>query len=142
LERPAGPDGGNVATGGLLLVGGGHHAPSPHVTARRNTIRAAIHRRQVELEAALPLLAYPIETVLAEKLMTMIVRVDTTTRGRDFADVLLLTGVHDIDAASMSDAIAATATVRQIEMRPVSDALLDLGPDGQREWQRLITRAG
>jgi hypothetical protein len=42
----------------------------------------------------------------------------------------------------MSDAIAATATVRQIEMRPVSDALLDLGPDGQREWQRLITRAG
>jgi hypothetical protein len=34
---------------------------------------------------------YPLETVLAEKLVTMVARGDTTTRDRDFADVWLLT---------------------------------------------------
>jgi len=33
---------------------------------------------------------YPIETALAEKIVTMIDRGDTTTRERDFADVVLL----------------------------------------------------
>jgi hypothetical protein len=47
-----------------------------------------------------PVLAYPIESVLAEKLVTMVARGDTTTRDRDFADVLLLAGHHDIDAAT------------------------------------------
>jgi predicted nucleotidyltransferase component of viral defense system len=62
-----------------------------------------------------PLLAYPIETVLAEKLVTMVARGDTTTRDRDFADVLLLAGHHDIDAANLSDAIIATAAFRQVD---------------------------
>lgn len=39
-----------------------------------------------------PLLAYPIVTVLAEKLVTIVARGDTTTPERDFADVLLLAG--------------------------------------------------
>jgi hypothetical protein len=89
-----------------------------------------------------PLLAYPIEAVLAEKLITIVARGDTTTRDRDFADVLLLAGHHDIDAVSLSDAIAATATFRQVELRPISETLLTLGRDRQREWLRLIARAG
>jgi predicted nucleotidyltransferase component of viral defense system len=89
-----------------------------------------------------PLLAYPIEAVLAEKLVTIVARGDTTTRDRDFADVLLLAGHHDIDAASLSDAIAATAAFRRVDLRPISKTLLTLGRDRHREWQRLITRAG
>lgn len=95
-----------------------------------------------------PVLAYPIETVLAEKLATMVARGDTTTRGRDFADVLLLAGHHDIDAANLSDAIAATAAFRQVELRPVSDALRTLGRAGTANgmdpgthWSRTRTRA-
>jgi hypothetical protein len=94
------------------------------------------------LDEPFPLLAYPIEAVLAEKLVTMVARGDTNTRDRDFADVLLLAGHHDIHAASLSDAIAATAAFRQVELRPVSKALVTLGQDRRREWQRLITRAG
>jgi hypothetical protein len=86
-----------------------------------------------------PLLAYPIEAVLAEKLVTIVARGDSTTRDRDFADVLLLADRHDIDAASLSDAIAG---FRRVDMRPVSEAVRTLGRDRQREWQRLITRAG
>ncbi len=89
-----------------------------------------------------PVLAYPIEAVLAEKLVTIVARGDTTTRDRDFADILLLAGRHDIDAASLSDAVAATARFRQVELRPVRETLLTLGRERQREWQRLIARAG
>lgn len=89
-----------------------------------------------------PLLAYPLEAVLAEKLVTMVARGDTNTRDRDFADVLLLAGNHDIDGASLSEAIAATAGYRRVDLRPISQALVTLGRDRQREWQRLLTRAG
>jgi predicted nucleotidyltransferase component of viral defense system len=88
------------------------------------------------------LLAYPIEAVLAEKLVTIVARGDTTTRDRDFADVLLLAGHHDIDAARLSEAITATAAFRKIELRPISQTLVTLGTDRDREWQRLITRSG
>lgn len=86
-------------------------------------------------------LAYPIEAVLAEKLVTIVARGDTTTRDRDFADVRLLAGHHDIAAANLSDAITATATFRKVELRPIGKTLVTLGTDRDREWQRLITRA-
>jgi predicted nucleotidyltransferase component of viral defense system len=89
-----------------------------------------------------PLLAYPIEAVLAEKLVTMVARGDTNTRDRDFADVLLLAGHHDIDAASLSDAILATAAFRRVQLHPISETLVTLGPDRRREWQLLIARVG
>lgn len=89
-----------------------------------------------------PILAYPIEAVLAEKLVTIVARGDTTTRDRDFADVLLLAGHHDINGASLSDAITATAAFRGVDLRPISEALVTLGRDRRREWQRLMARSG
>jgi predicted nucleotidyltransferase component of viral defense system len=89
-----------------------------------------------------PVLAYPIEAVLAEKLVTIVARGDTTTRDRDFADVLLLAGHHDIASATLSDALTATASFRGVEMRAVNDTVHTLGQDRQRDWQRLITRSG
>ena len=46
---------------------------------------------------------------LAEKLVTMVARGDISTHDRDFAGVLLLADHHDIEAADLSEAIAATA---------------------------------
>jgi hypothetical protein len=89
-----------------------------------------------------PLMAYPMDAVLAEKLMTIVARGDATTRDRDFADVLLLAGHHDIQAASLSAAITATANFRKMDLRPVSATVVTLGRDRQREWQRLLTRTG
>lgn len=89
-----------------------------------------------------PLLAYPIEAVLAEKLVTMVARGDTTTRDRDFADVLLLAGHHDINAVSRSRAVSATAGFRQVALRAISSTLVTLGRDRRRDWQRLLARAG
>jgi hypothetical protein len=53
---------------------------------------------------------YPLETVLAEKIVTTIDRGDTTTRERDFADVHLLMGSRPVDADALARAIAATAS--------------------------------
>lgn len=86
-------------------------------------VLAAIHYPAL-LGEPFPLLAYPMEAMLAEKLVTIVARGDTTTRGRHFGDVLLLARHHDIDAASLSDAITATAAFRRVELRPISETLV------------------
>lgn len=88
------------------------------------------------------LLGYPIETVLAEKIVTMIDRGDATTRERDFADVVILTKRHEIDAGSLHAAIDATARHRGSTLRPLAKVLVTLAGDRQADWTRYIARAG
>lgn len=88
------------------------------------------------------MIGYPLETVLAEKLVTMIARGDTTTRDRDFADVWLLTGRHHIDAEALGAAIAATADHRDVTVVPIGDVLSTLATDRQGGWRRYIARTG
>lgn len=85
---------------------------------------------------------YPVETVLAEKIVTMVDRGDTTTRERDFADVVLLTRRHEIDATQLSDAISATGAHRRSELRPLRQVLVTLGASRQTDWTRFLDRAG
>lgn len=85
---------------------------------------------------------YPLETVLAEKVVTMIERGDTTTRERDFADVYLLTRHHAVDAATFAHAVRATAAHRQAELRPLRDALVVLATVRQDDWTRFLKRSG
>jgi hypothetical protein len=94
------------------------------------------------LDEPFALIGYPIETVLAEKLVTMVVLGEVTTRERDFADVLLLTDTHPVDAAPLSQAITATAAYRQATLRPVREATGGLGARRQADWQRYLARAG
>ncbi|HMG40036.1 MAG TPA: nucleotidyl transferase AbiEii/AbiGii toxin family protein [Acidimicrobiales bacterium] len=85
---------------------------------------------------------YPIETVLAEKIVTMVDRGDATTRERDFADVVLLARRHEIDAVQLSAAIGATGAHRQSELRPLRQVLVTLGASRQTDWARFVDRAG
>lgn len=68
-------------------------------------------------------LGYPIETVLAEKLTTVIDLAEANTRVRDFADIYTVTGAHTIAWASMRAALTATATFRTVELVPLSAAV-------------------
>lgn len=88
------------------------------------------------------MVGYPLETVLAEKLVTMIARGDTTTRDRDFADVWLLTGRHQIDAGPLRDAFTATAAYRDVMLVPIGDVLSTLATDRQGGWRRYTARVG
>ena len=97
--------------------------------------------------------AYNLETVLAEKLETMIARTVTNTRMRDFYDVHILCGLYadSLDAAVLHDALAATAKKRgsvelmqdaaavfdEVEQNPVMEKLW-LDADGI-SWHQVMT---
>ena len=65
-------------------------------------------------EGSVRVLSYPLETVLAEKLETVVSRGIANTRGRDFYDIhaLMRLKSKDIDRRSLHEAIAATASRR------------------------------
>lgn len=88
------------------------------------------------------LIGYPLETVLAEKLVTMIDRGDTNTRARDFADVWLLTRRYPVNAQSLIAAIGATAAHRDVALKPIADVLVTLAIDRRTAWRRYLDRAG
>ena len=86
------------------------------------------------------IMAYNLETILAEKLETIITRSVTTTRMRDFYDIYILTKTQSFDADTFNAALAKTVKKRgtteqmaDVEgvVRTVADSpiLIDL-------WQR------
>ncbi len=89
-----------------------------------------------------PILGYPLVTLLAEKIVTMIDRGDATTRDRDFADVALLISRHDIDATELAAAIKATAVHRKSQLRPLRDVLVSLAQQRQADWARFVDKSG
>lgn len=94
------------------------------------------------LDEPFELVGYPLETVLAEKIVTMIDRGDATTRDRDFADVYVLTGRHEVDAEQLGAAIRATGDHRGSDLRPLRSVLVDLATARQPDWTRFLARSG
>ena len=60
----------------------------------------------------IPLMTYPVETVLAEKLETIISRSVTNTRMRDFYDIHILLRTQEVDYDILGKALERTATKR------------------------------
>lgn len=93
---------------------------------------------------SIPIMAYPIETVLAEKIETIISRSTANTRMRDFYDIYILTKTQAVDKATLRLALAATAKKRG------SSALLDNAEntlfaishdaDMQKNWQQYAKK--
>ena len=63
-------------------------------------------------DRTIPIMAYPVETVLAEKLEAIISRSITNTRMRDFYDIYLLSKLQCIDKTILTLAIKRTAKNR------------------------------
>jgi predicted nucleotidyltransferase component of viral defense system len=89
-----------------------------------------------------PLLGYPLESVIAEKAITMLTLGDANTRDRDYADVYLLSRVHRIDAGALRDALRAVAEHRRVEIRSLGPLLETLRESRQRSWAAFRTRVG
>lgn len=86
------------------------------------------------------ILGYPMATVIAEKLCTAIDLGDTSTRVRDYADIWILTRRHNLDATDLRSALAATARHRDVELRPLSDAVGDLATLRADVYTAFLTR--
>lgn len=70
-----------------------------------------------------PVLGYPVETVLAEKSSTAIALGDTSTRVRDYVDLYTLTGRQVLSYESVRAALDATTSHRGVELQPLSAVL-------------------
>lgn len=77
--------------------------------------------------AMIRVLGYPIETVLAEKLVTAIDLGRANTRVRDFVDVHILTGTQSVRCGELRAAVEATAAFRGVALTPLSQAAEGLG---------------
>ncbi|MCQ3808829.1 MAG: nucleotidyl transferase AbiEii/AbiGii toxin family protein [Acidimicrobiaceae bacterium] len=86
--------------------------------------------------------SYPVETVLAEKIVTMLERGELTTRERDFADVYQITANLNVDGGSLTAAIDATIAHRGAERQPIRAAVGGLADHRQSSWSAYIATTG
>ncbi len=88
------------------------------------------------------LLGYPAETVIAEKVETMIFRNGANTRERDYADVLALSRIHPVEARRLRQALEETAVHRGTALMPLAQVLDTLPTTRQRDWRAFLDRSG
>lgn len=92
-------------------------------------------------ERSIDIWAYNLETVLAEKLETIITRTTTKTRMRDFYDIYILEQLHGntLNQQTLHDALLATAHKRGTERRltDAKDVLdeVESSPVMQKLWE-------
>ncbi|HEX4702217.1 MAG TPA: nucleotidyl transferase AbiEii/AbiGii toxin family protein [Pseudonocardiaceae bacterium] len=97
------------------------------------------HFPQLLNDDTFPLFGYPVETVLAEKITTMVALGDLNTRDRDWADVWRLIGIHDVGGHDVEAALNRTAAHRDVPLRSLSavtGALPGLRQGPYAAWRR------
>jgi hypothetical protein len=77
---------------------------------------------------------YPMEMVLAEKIVTALERGSASTRWRDFGDIFVLTGRRSFRAAEVRQALQAVADYREVELARLDNALDGYAEIGQPRW--------
>jgi hypothetical protein len=87
-------------------------------------------------------LGYPLEMVLAEKIVTVIERGEANTRWRDFADVHTLTGKSQVRADDLARSMRAVADYRSIRMVRLLPELEDMPRRAQAKWAAWRSRTG
>jgi len=75
----------------------------------------------------LRVLGYPLPVVLAEKLCTAVELGAGNSRVRDYAGIWTLARSHDITAADLLTALAATSKHRDVTLRPLAEVIGDYG---------------
>ena len=102
--------------------------------------------KQILDDETIKLWSYNLETVLAEKIQTILNRGVLNTRMRDFYDIHMLLGIYedDIDVDVLKDAYRATAEKRQTNtiLNSSQRILQDVGdsPEVLTHWERYRKR--
>lgn len=85
---------------------------------------------------------YRPETVIAEKGVTILERGTTSTRWRDYVDIVQLPARHMIDHAELRRAAKSVASYRGVELRPISPVIDGYGEIGQNKWAAWRRKEG
>lgn len=97
-------------------------------------------------DRSIPLMAYPLETVLAEKLETILARSTFNSRMRDFYDVQILLSAfsQEIDRGTLATALTATAEKRgSLDQLKEAESILsavETNPELRKLWEGYRTK--
>lgn len=86
------------------------------------------------------MITYPLEAVIAEKVVTMITRGDTNTRDRDFADIWLISRHQTINGTTLTEMVRATTDARGQQLVPLAMTLHNIATYRQTAWTRFLAR--
>lgn len=86
------------------------------------------------LGGEIELLGYAPETTIAEKGVTILERGITSTRWRDYIDIVQLAERSGIDEVQLVDAVVAVARYRQVELGPLAPVVSGYGAVAQAKW--------
>ena len=96
--------------------------------------------------AAPSLRAYPVYTVIAEKLHAMVVLGMNNSRMKDFFDLAVIARTSELDGATLVDAIRATFARRNTPLPTTTPAALTAefssNPIKTQQWRAFVTKAG
>lgn len=95
---------------------------------------AEIYLPRLLEQEPIQLCGYPLEMVLAEKIVTVLQRGQASTRWRDFGDIFRLTGSHVFKAKALRQALRTVADYRHVELSGLDDALDGYAEIGQPRW--------
>jgi hypothetical protein len=100
--------------------------------------------RQVKLprllDGELQVRGYPLEMVLAEKVVTAVERGSANTRWRDFVDIYALTRRHTISAVTLRQSLVRVADHRQIALASLQRAFTGYAEIAQSRWSAWLTK--
>jgi len=94
--------------------------------------------RLIQLQRVLgdpiPIWSYAPETTVAEKAVTILERGITSTRWRDYVDIVQLHRRQMINQDTLRDAVQAVAKYREVKLRNVNQVIAGYGDVSQAKW--------
>lgn len=86
------------------------------------------------LGGEIDMLGYAPETTIAEKGVTILERGTTSTRWRDFVDIVQLDRHHAIDRHQLHESAQAIALYRHVQLGPIGPVVAGYGAIAQAKW--------
>jgi predicted nucleotidyltransferase component of viral defense system len=86
------------------------------------------------LGGQIEVLGYPVPMALAEKIVTAIERGAANARWRDFADIATIANTKQVLADELAKSVAAVASHRRVNLKPLAVVLDAMGPLAQTRW--------
>ena len=83
---------------------------------------------------------YSLSMILEEKLVTALQRVPANTRWRDFADVYLITGKHDLRSDEVHESVRRVALARKVTLQPLETVLTGFATLAQPRWAAWVRK--
>lgn len=90
------------------------------------------------IEGMIVVRGYPLEMVLAEKIVTALERGTVSARWRDFVDIHILTGRYAINARTLKSSMQRVAQIRSAELAPLRATLNGYAAIAQTRWRALV----